>query len=141
MKNILLLSALALSLYGSAGAQPNSTNAASVPAPRPRPVLHVRSFTPEQNQEVNKAHNAALFANPGLAAEEKRLLKIFQDAHDNDESPGPDVIVQMKDFNKKLCAAMVKIDPKVEPLLAKLPFIITLLVASGQGEQSPPPAP
>jgi hypothetical protein len=140
MKNILLLSALAFSLYGLAGAQADSTNAPPVPAPQPLPVQHISTLSPEENREVNKAHSAALFADPSLAAEERKLLGIFQEAYDAGESPGPEVIVELKDFSKKLCAAMVKIDPKIEPLVPKLPFLLPKLHTWDEKKQSPPSA-
>jgi hypothetical protein len=52
-------------------------------------------LTPEEHQELMNAHKAAMDANPDLVAEQKAL----QD---------------------KINAAMIKADPKVEPILAKL---------------------
>lgn len=117
MKQILLLSALALSLNGAAWAQSDSTNA---PPSGPPPVQHASILSPEEDQEVNKAHSAALFADPSLAAEERALWGKFKAARDAGERPSPDVMAELQDLNTKLYAAMIKIDPKVEPLLAKL---------------------
>jgi len=53
-------------------------------------------------QELNQARQDAFQANPDLAAEGKALKE------------------QEEAFHKKLEAAMIKADPKVEPILAKM---------------------
>jgi len=122
MKRILLLSGLGLFLAGGAWAQSDSTNASSTPSPAtPPPAVQPGSpLSPDEDQEVNKAHSAALFADPSLAAEEKVLWGKFKAARDSGQRPGPEVMAELRDYNAKLEAAMIKADPKVEPLLAKL---------------------
>jgi len=125
MKRTLLLSVLGLTLTCAARAQTDSTNAPANPAPGapPPPPPAVATGTPltlEEEQEVNKAHSAALIADPSLAAEERALWGKLKAAHDAGQRPGPDVMAELHDFNAKLEAGMIKNDPKVEPLLAKL---------------------
>ena len=56
----------------------------------------------DDRAEVKAAHDAAIAADPDLATEEKQLQE------------------QWKDFEKKMHDAMVKADPKVEPILDKM---------------------
>jgi len=113
MKRTLLLSALGLSLICAAAAQPASTNASP-------PLQPGNPLTAEEGQEVSKAHSAALAADPSLAAEEQALWGKLKAARDAGAGPNPDLMAELRDFNTKLEAAMIKNDPKVEPLLAKL---------------------
>jgi len=114
MKRTLLLFALGLSLTSAAWAQSDSTNA---PPPRVAPSS---ILSPEEDQEVNKAKCAAVFADPSLDAEERALWTKFKAARDAGQRPGADVMTELDQYNTKLYAAMIKIDPKVELLLAKL---------------------
>jgi len=122
MKRILFLCAWELSLTCAAWAQQDSTNTPpnSSPPAAPQPVRPGSPLTAEEDQEVNKAHSAALFADPSLNAEERKLWGELKTARDTGQRPGPDVMAELRDYNTKLEAAMIKIDPKVEPLIAKL---------------------
>ncbi len=59
-------------------------------------------LTREEMQELHQAHDAALQADPNLAAEDKEMKE------------------KMDAFRKKMDEAMIKADPNVAPILAKL---------------------
>jgi hypothetical protein len=77
-------------------------------------------LTPDEQAELKKAHDAALAADPTLAAEDKSLHDQMKAAHDADTPPSDDLRAQMKAFRDKLDAAMIKADAAVAPILAKL---------------------
>ena len=121
MKRTLLLLTLGAVLACPASfAQAESpTNAPSQTPPPGGPPHDGRGgLTEEEKQELHAAHDAAIKADPSLDTEGKALKE------------------QMEAYNKKLHAAMVKADPKVEPILAKLD------ASRGHhgGPDGPPPA-
>jgi len=59
-------------------------------------------LTQDERTELKAAHEKADQDNPDLAAQGKQLRE------------------QFRDFEKKMHEAMIKADPKVEPILAKL---------------------
>ncbi len=59
-------------------------------------------LTPEEREQLKDAREAALKANPSL------------------ETEGKDLMAKMEAYKKKLNAAMIKADPKVEPLITKM---------------------
>ena len=59
-------------------------------------------LTDEERQELQAAHDAALKADPDLEAE------------------GKDLMDKMKAYHEKLDAAMIKADPNVAPIIAKM---------------------
>jgi hypothetical protein len=77
-------------------------------------------LTAEENTEIDKAKSAAVFADPSLDAEERILWAKFKAARDAGQRPGADVMAELGRYNTKLYAGMIKIDPKVEPLLERL---------------------
>ena len=117
MKRTLLVLTLGALLTCPTFAQPaGSTNAPSHQGPPPGGRQGM--LTDEEQQELHKAHDAALQANPDLAAEGKALTE------------------KMEAFHKKLDAAMIKADPKVAPILAKLEA-----AHQHHGDQDGPPPP
>ena len=120
MKRTLFFSALGLALTCTAWAQPESTNAPPPPPAAAPPVRPGSPLSAQEDQEVNKAHSAALTADPSLNAEERNLWGKLKAARAAGAGPPPDLMVELRDFNAKLEAAMIKIDPQVEPLLHKL---------------------
>ena len=76
---------------------------------------HPAFVSPNEFQQFRAARDAVLQANPDLAAEYK------------------DIIHAMQDEQSKLDAAMIKADPKVAPIVAKL-------VALRQHNAAPAPA-
>jgi Spy/CpxP family protein refolding chaperone len=64
-------------------------------------------LTDAEKAELKKAHDAAIAADPTLATEEKEA-----DASDDREKKHA--------FREKLDAAMIKADPAVEPIIAKI---------------------
>jgi Spy/CpxP family protein refolding chaperone len=101
MKTPLLIAALSLCLTAPLWAQSDD----SPPPPPPDGEHHGHGgpgLTKDEWTELKSAHDAALQANPDLATQEKALHQ------------------QMKDLQQKIHDAMVKADPKVEPILAKL---------------------
>ena len=81
-------------------------------------------LTPDEAAQVKKAHDAALAADPALKTEDDTLTKQHDDlkAKGNDASAADKEAFKTKwhDHQDKLHAAMIKIDPTVEPLLAKM---------------------
>ncbi|MCE0497468.1 MAG: hypothetical protein LV481_05920 [Methylacidiphilales bacterium] len=145
MKRKLLLIALGAALAGSAWAQStNSTNTppANPPPPGGPPPHHrldlSKILTPEERQELDAAHAAAIKANPDLGAQEKELIGEMQEARDSGEPPDPALFTQMADLRKKLHDAMLKTDPKIKPILAKLDAAMKLH-HGGFGGPPPPP--
>ena len=116
MKRTFLLLALGWATISAACAQADSTNSPS----NPPPTKNTSILSSEEDQEVSNAHRAALSADPSLAATEKELWAKLKAVRDAGGGPNPDLKAELLDFNTKLEAAMVKADPKVEPLLAKL---------------------
>jgi len=81
----------------SASTSPNN------PPPNPPPSTANTSFISQSDfQKLRAARDAVLQANPDLAAEYKQIIKA------------------MDEEQKELDAAMIKADPKVAPLVAKL---------------------
>ena len=86
----------------SAGA-PVTNVAPANPAPNiPSAFPHTLFISPDELQRVRADRDAALRANPGLAAEEKEIIGEIQAQQD------------------KFDAAAIKADPKVAPIIAKL---------------------
>jgi outer membrane protein TolC len=105
--------ALGLFMTGTAWPQTASTNAAPQPA-------QASALTPDEDREVNSAINAALTSNPDLSAEENALMAKLSAARGAGGQVDPNLKTELHAFNDKLSAAMVKADPKVAPLLAKI---------------------
>jgi Spy/CpxP family protein refolding chaperone len=104
MKSTLLIAALSLCLTAPLWAQSDDSSDSTPP---PAGGHHhwkggPGGLTQDERTELKTAHDSALQANPDLAAEEKQLHQ------------------QWKDYAKKMHDAMVKADPKVEPILAKM---------------------
>jgi len=99
MKRILLLLALGAFLSVPAFAQSQgSAGTSTQTAPKhdgPPVGRHMDGLTPEEHHELMAAHQAAMQANPDLEQEQKAL----QD---------------------KINAAMIKADPNVAPIIAKM---------------------
>lgn len=102
MKSLLLVSGLSLCLSAPLWAQSDDTST----TPATTTAHHHRhggaGLTKEEWQELKAAHDSALQANPDLATEEKQLHE------------------QNKAHFQKMHDAMVKADPNVESILAKL---------------------
>jgi hypothetical protein len=80
----------------------NTTTGTNTEAKAGGPLHHHRFLTKEELTELQTAHDEALKSNPDLDAEGKELMK------------------KQEEYRKKLHDAMVKADPKVEPILAKM---------------------
>jgi hypothetical protein len=93
-------------------------------------------LTADEKAELKKDHDAALAADPSLAAEEKKLHADMEAAHEAGGPPSADVMDEAKDFHDKLDAAMLKIDPGVQPILDKLK---AHRPHGGMGGPPPPP--
>ncbi len=96
-------------------------------------------LTPEEKAEVMKAHEEALAQNPSLEAEEKDLTDKMREAHESGAMPDPDLMEQGMEFRQKLHDAMVKADPPVAPILAKLEAAMPKF-GGHQGPSVPPPS-
>jgi hypothetical protein len=62
----------------------------------------------------------------------------MKEAHDAGEKPSSDLIDQMKAFHKKMNDAMIKADPNVAPILAK---VEAAHKKHHEGQDGPPPPP
>ena len=110
MKRILLVLSLGAFLAAPAFAQSAGTNTPPAnPPPHgpggPPPGGHLGGMnvlTPEERDQLKSAHDAALAANPALDAEFKDLQE------------------KQKALQEKIKAAMIKADPSVAPILAKM---------------------
>ena len=102
MKRLLLILTLGAALASPSFAQPADSTNAPPPGPPHGEGDHHAVLTQDQREELKTAHDAALQANPDLAAQEKQLRQ------------------QMDALHKQINAAMIKIDPNVAPLIAKL---------------------
>ena len=76
-------------------------------------------LTGEEKEELRQAHDAAMQADPALDAE------------------GKDLKEKMNAYRKKVDAAMIKADPKVAPIIAKL----EAAHPHHEGPDGPPPPP
>lgn len=94
-------------------------------------------LTDAEKQELHKAHDAAVAADPALETEGKGLMEQMKAAHDAGEKPSEDLRDQMHAFHKKMDAAMIKADPNVAPILAK----IEAAHQHHGGPDGPPPPP
>ena len=100
MKRFLLLLAVASLVANPAWAQ--SAYSTNMPPNGPPPGGPRNPLSKEERQEVRQARDTALQADPALAAE------------------GRDLEAKMRDYHQKVNAAMIKADPNVAPLLAKM---------------------
>jgi Spy/CpxP family protein refolding chaperone len=103
MKSKLLAVALTLCLTSPLWAQDASSDSGTPPPAGGGHHWGGPDLTADERTELKAAHDAAIQANPDLATEGKQL-------HD-----------QMEAYQQKLHDAMVKADPKVEAILAKMP--------------------
>jgi len=123
MKRLFLVLTLTAALASPAFAQPaDSTN---TPPPGPPPGEggghhHMDFLTDAEKQELHKAHDAAITADPALGTEEKDLMDQMKQAHESGNPPSDDLKAKMHAFHEKMDAAMIKADPAVEPILAKI---------------------
>jgi hypothetical protein len=92
-------------------------------------------LTDAEKQELQKAHDAAVAANPSLATEGKDLMDQMKAAHDAGQQPSADLQAQMHAFREKMDAAMIAADAAVAPILAK----IKAHHHGGPGGPPPPP--
>ena len=97
-------------------------------------------LTPAEQAEFKKAHDAALTADPTLATQEQDLHTQMDAARDAGGPPSDDLRAQMKAFREKMNAAMVKADPAVAPILAKLKAAHHHHDGGDGGPPPPPPS-
>ena len=150
MKRLLFALTLSAAVALPALAQPtDSTAPASTNAPADNPPPpggggpggpgghhdHMRFLTDAEKAELKKAHDAAIAADPSLATEEEALKA----AHEAGTPPTEDQKAQFKAFHDKLDAAMIKADPAVEPIIAKIKAHHPH--GPGGDKDGPPPAP
>jgi hypothetical protein len=108
MKQLALLLIMALPLSGTvwaqqAGSTPASPTRPPSGAPPPgAPPTGANQITPDEWQELRAARSAAFQANPDLVAENRKLSE------------------KMRALEDKINVAMVKADPTIGPIIAKL---------------------
>ena len=77
-------------------------------------------LTDAEQQEMHKAHDAAFAADPTLATEGKAIMDQMKAARDSGTRPSEDLIAKRNAFQAKMDAAMIKADPGVAPIIAKI---------------------
>ena len=117
MKRISLLCALlAPLLVGLTGAAP--TDAPDGPQ-LPPPILDN-----DEMMQLVKARQQVLTANPDLLAEEKKLKALHEAAQKSNPPPTAEQrnadFAEWKQYQKTMRAAMLKVDPTLGPIFAKL---------------------
>jgi len=139
MKRTLLLLSLGALLTCPSLAQPADSTNAPPSGPPPGEGHHhdLKFLTDAEKQELHKAHDAALAADPTLATQKKDLMDQMKEAHDAGEKPSADLMAQMHAFREKMDAAMIKADPNVAPIIAK---IKAHHPHGGPGGPPPPPS-
>ncbi len=117
MKSLLILTLGALLACPFLARADSATNDAPPGPPPGGPGGHHMKFLTEaEKAELKKAHEAALAADPSLAKEDADLKA----AHEAGTPPTEEEKADMKAFHEKMDAAMVKADPAVAPILAKI---------------------
>jgi len=94
-------------------------------------------LTDAEKQELHKAHDAAVAADPTLGTEEKSLKGEMDAARESGGPPSDDLKTQMHAFREKMDAAMIKADANVAPIIAK----IKAHHGAHGGPDGPPPPP
>lgn len=121
MKRILLLLSLGAILTCPSFAQDQDSTNAAPQGPPPGEGPPGGGLTPDERQELKSAHDAALQANPDLAAQEKQLRE------------------EMDALHKQIDAAMIKADPNVAPIIAKMQAAHHHHDGPDGGDGPPPP--
>ncbi len=102
----------------------------------------MKFLTSDERAELKKAHDAAVAANPDLAKQDEALHEKMKAAHESGNPPDPSLMEQGKTLHEQMDAAMVKADPNVAPILAKLKAHHHEHGGpGGPGGGTPPPAP
>jgi Spy/CpxP family protein refolding chaperone len=96
-------------------------------------------LTDAEKAELKKAHDAAIAADPSLATQEEANRQAMEAAHESDTPPTDDQKAQWHAFRDKMDAAMVKADPAVAPILAKIKAHHHGPGGPGGGAPPPPP--
>ena len=129
MKSHLPLFAIVLSfILGGHAAQAQST---PEPAAQPSPASNAFALTPDEKQRVAKLREQALAANPDLKTEHDVLTQEGQTYKGGKGTPEQRAAFMQKilEHQKKMDAAMLKIDPSAGPLLDKLDAELKRLAA------------
>ena len=141
MKRLLLAVALGAAIAcPSLAKADDSTNA---PPPGPPPGEdgghhdHMKFLTDAEKAELKKAHEAALAADPSLKTEGEALHAKMEANKTAGTKPTEEDMAAGKAFHEKMDAAMIKADPAVEPILAKMKAHHH---HEGGGAPPPPPA-
>jgi hypothetical protein len=118
-RSTLLALVLTLTSLGSGDVRAaDSTNA----APNAKPPVSI--LDNDEMQQLKKAREKVLAANPDLKTEEEKLKAL----HDSAQSQNPPptaaqrnaMFAEWKTYQKKVRAAMLKVDPTLAPIFAKL---------------------
>ena len=123
MKSLLLLTAGALLTFPlMADAQTSSDG--TPPGPPPDGGEHhgppLNFLTPDQKAEYIKDRDAALAADPTLAAKIQSLHEQMKSSHDSGEPPSEDLMSQMKAAQDQLDQEMIKADSAVAPIIEEV---------------------
>jgi hypothetical protein len=80
----------------------------------------MKFLTDAEKQEMHKAHDAAVAANPSLGTQEKDLMDQMKAAHESGQPPSDDLKAKMHAFRDTMDQAMIQADPAVAPIIAKI---------------------
>ena len=103
------------------------TDSTPQPAPPDGPGMHHHHesvLTADEKAQLDKAHDAALNADPSLKTDEDNMKQQFETLKSQGKAATKDqwdaLHAQGHDFHEKLRAAELKIDPTLAPVFAKL---------------------
>jgi hypothetical protein len=141
MKSILLTLVLGTLMACPALAQRSDSTNAPPPGGPPEGHRHGMDFlTDAEKTELKKAHDAAIAADPSLATEEQSMKEKMEAVRDSGNPPSEEDKAAFKAFHEKMDAAMLKADPGVAPILAKIKAHHRGGPGGPGGPPPPPPA-
>jgi Spy/CpxP family protein refolding chaperone len=99
-----------------------STETPSGPPPGGGPGGHhgMKFLTEADRAELKKAHDAAAAANPDLFKQDEEFHQKMEASRDSGTPPDQSMMEQGKALREQIDAAMIKADPAVEPIIAKI---------------------
>ncbi len=99
----------------------------------------MKFLTPAEQAELKKAHDAVAASDPALVAKMKDVMGQMHDARESGEPPSDDLKQQADSLREQMDTEMVKDDPAVAPILAKIKAHHQERGGPGGGAPPPPP--
>jgi hypothetical protein len=151
----LLFSAIAFCslplLAQTAATTSTSTSTTTTTTPEPAPVTAppvtnpmmqrmLSSLTPDEQNQIIAARTKAMADNPGLETDEMSLMEKGMMLHSDSatEEDKQAFRAELKDHVQKVRDAMLKADPSIQPILAKLEAATAAMQAQHQAAQVAP---